>query len=46
MVALPAATPVTRPVAALTEATKESLLDHEPPVTVEAKDDVPLMQIF
>ena len=46
MVALPAATPVTRPVEALTDATNESLVDHEPPVTVEVKDDVPLMQMF
>ena len=45
MVAVPAATPVTRPVVGLTDATNESLVDHEPPVTVEAKVDVLFTQI-
>ncbi len=45
MIALPAATPVTRPVVGLTMAMFVSLLDHEPPVTVEAKVDVPFTQI-
>jgi hypothetical protein len=45
MVAVPAVKPVTRPVEALTDATNESLVDHEPPVTVEAKVDVPFTQM-
>jgi hypothetical protein len=45
MVALPAATPVTRPVVGLTVAMVGALLDHEPPVTVDAKVDVPFTQI-
>jgi len=45
MVAVPAVKPVTRPVEALTDATNESLVDHEPPVTVDAKVDVPFTQI-
>ncbi len=45
MVAVPAVNPVTRPVEALTDATNESLVDHEPPFTVEEKVDVPFTQI-
>ena len=45
MIALPAATPVTRPVVGLTVAMFVSLLDHEPPVTVDAKVDVPFTQM-
>jgi hypothetical protein len=46
MVALPAATPVTSPEVALTVAMVGSLLDHEPPDTVDAKVDVWLTQMF
>ena len=46
MVAVPAVKPVTRPVESLTEATNESLVDHEPPVTVDAKVDVPFTQML
>jgi len=42
---MPAVKPVTRPVEALMDATNESLLDHEPPVTVDAKVDVPFTQM-
>ena len=45
MIALPAATPVTRPVVGLTVAMVGALLDHVPPVAVEVKVDVPLTQI-
>ncbi len=45
MVAVPAVKPVTRPVLALTVAMVGALLDHEPPVTVDAKADVPFTQI-
>ena len=45
MIALPAVTPVKRPVVGLTVAIFVSLLDHEPPVTVEAKVDVLFTQI-
>ena len=45
MVALPAATPVTRPELALTVATVGSLLDQAPPEMVDAKIDVPFTQI-
>ena len=45
MIALPAVTPVKRPVVGLTVAIFVSLLDHEPPVTVDAKVDVPFTQI-
>jgi hypothetical protein len=45
MVAIPADTPVTRPVEALMMATPVALLDHVPPVTVEVKIDVPLTQM-
>jgi hypothetical protein len=41
MVAVPAATPVTRPVEALMVATPVALLDQLPPETVEAKVVVP-----
>ena len=46
MVAVPAVKPVTRPVVALTVAMLVSLLDQDPPVTVEVKADVPLTQMF
>jgi hypothetical protein len=46
MVAVPAATPVTTPEVALTLAMLVSLLDQDPPVTVEVKADVPLTQMF
>ena len=46
MVALPAATPVTRPALALTVATVGSLLDQAPPKMVDAKIDVPFTQMF
>ena len=46
MVAVPAATPVTTPEEALTVATLVELLDQEPPLTVEVKVDVPLIQMF
>jgi len=46
MVALPAATPVTSPEVALTVAMVGSLLDHEPPDTVDAKVDVWLTQML
>ena len=46
MVAVPAATPVTIPVVALTVATAGVLLDQAPPVTVEVKVDVPLTQML
>ena len=45
MVAVPADTPVTRPVEALIVATPVALLDQLPPVTVEAKVVVPATQI-
>ena len=45
MVALPAATPVTRPVVALMAAMAGSLLDQVPPEMVDAKVDVPFTQI-
>jgi len=41
MVAVPAATPVTRPVESLIVAIPTALLDQLPPVTVEAKVVVP-----
>ena len=44
MVAVPAATPVTRPVEALMVATPVALLDQLPPETVEAKVVVPATQ--
>ena len=44
MVAVPAATPVTRPVEALIVATPVALLDQLPPETVEAKVVVPETQ--
>ena len=46
MVAVPAVKPVTRPVVALTAVMLVSLLDQDPPVTVEVKADVPLTQMF
>ena len=46
MVAVPAATPVTTPEEALIVATLVELLDQEPPLTVEVKVDVPLIQMF
>ena len=45
MTAVPAATPVTRPVEALIVATAGSLLFQEPPVTDELNDVVPDTQI-
>ena len=45
MVALPAATPVTRPVVALMVAMAGSLLDQAPPKMVDAKVDVPFTQM-
>ena len=45
MVAVPAVTPVTRPEVALTVAIAGVLLDQDPPVTVDAKIDVPFTQI-
>ena len=45
MVALPAATPVIRPVEALMAAMAGSLLDQVPPEMVDAKVDVPFTQI-
>ena len=45
MVALPAATPVTSPEVALTVAMVGSLLDQEPPLTVEVKAEVPFTQM-
>jgi hypothetical protein len=45
MVAVPAATPVTSPVVALTVAIAGVLLDQAPPVTVDAKIDVPFTQM-
>ena len=45
MVAVPAVKPVTRPVVALTAVMLVSLLDQDPPVTVEVKADVPLTQM-
>jgi len=44
MVAVPADTPVTRPVEALMVATPVALLDQLPPETVEAKVVVPSPQ--
>ena len=44
MVAVPAATPVTRPVEALMVATPAALLDQLPPEIVEAKVVVPETQ--
>ena len=46
MVAVPAATPVTSPVVALTVAIARVLLDQVPPVMVEVNVDVPLTQMF
>ena len=46
MVAVPAATPVTSPVVALTVAMAGSLLDQAPPEMVDAKIDVPFTQMF
>ena len=46
MVAVPAVKPVTRPVVALTAVMLVSLLDQDPPVTVEVKADVPLTQML
>ena len=46
MVAVPAVKPVTRPVLALTVAMAGVLLDQDPPVTVDAKVDVWLTQMF
>jgi hypothetical protein len=46
MVAVPAVTPVTSPVVALTVATAGVLLDQEPPVAVEANVVVALTQMF
>ena len=46
MVAVPAVTPVTSPVVALTVATAGVLLDQAPPEMVEVKVDVPLTQMF
>ena len=46
MVAVPAATPVTSPVVALTVATAGVLLDQAPPEMVEVNVDVPLTQMF
>ena len=45
MVAVPAATPVTSPVVALTVAMAGILLDQAPPEMVDAKIDVPFTQI-
>jgi hypothetical protein len=45
MVAVPAATPVTSPVVALTVAMAGVLLDQAPPEMVDAKVDVPFTQI-
>ena len=45
IIALPAATPVTRPVEALTVAMAGSLLDQAPPEIVDAKIDVPFTQM-
>jgi len=45
MVAVPAATPVTRPVEVSMVATAGALLVHLPPEMVEAKVDVPFTQI-
>ena len=42
---MPAATPVTTPVLALTVATAGVLLDQAPPEMVEVKVDVPLTQM-
>ena len=46
IVAVPAATPITTPEVALTVAMLVELLDQEPPLTVDVKDDVPLTQMF
>ena len=46
MVAVPAATPVTRPVVASTVATPVALLDQLPPLTVEANVVVPAIQML
>ena len=46
MVAVPAATPVTSPVVALTVAIAGVLLDQVPPVMVEVNVDVPLTQML
>ena len=46
MVAVPAATPVTSPVVALTVATAGVLLDQAPSEMVEVNVDVPLTQMF
>ena len=45
MVAVPADTPVTRPVDSLIEATRDALLDQLPPETVEVKVVVPATQM-
>ena len=45
MVAVPAATPVTSPVVALTVAIAGVLLDQAPPEMVDAKIDVPFTQM-
>jgi hypothetical protein len=46
MVAVPAATPVTSPVVALTVAIAGVLLDQAPPEMVEVNVDVPLTQML
>jgi len=46
MVAVPVETPVTSPVKALIIATSVALLDHVPPVTFEAKIDVPFTHML
>ena len=46
MVAVPAVTPVTTPVEAFTVATPVALLDHVPPITVDAKVVVPVTQML
>jgi hypothetical protein len=46
MVAVPAATPFTRPVVAFTVATPVALLDQLPPLTVDAKAVVPVTQML
>ena len=46
MIALPAATPVTRPVVGLTVAMVGALLDQAPPEMVEVKVVVPVTQML
>jgi len=46
MVAVPAATPVTRPEVAFTVATPVALLDQIPPLTVEVNVVVPFTQML